>query len=55
MQCKGHWIDPWSGKIPGASEQLSRDTSTTSLRSGATAMGPELLTRRNKKHIHSSL
>ena len=23
VQCKGHWFNPWSGKIPQATEQLS--------------------------------
>ena len=28
-QCRGHGIDPWSGKIPHAAEQLSPCTTTT--------------------------
>ena len=28
-QCRGHWFEPWSGKIPHAAEQLSPCTTTT--------------------------
>ena len=28
-QCKGHGFDPWSGKVPPATEQLSPGAMTT--------------------------
>ena len=28
LACRGHWFDPWSGKIPHATEQLSPCTAT---------------------------
>ena len=29
LQCKGHWFDLWSGKIPHATKQLSLGATTT--------------------------
>ena len=29
LQCRGHGLDPWSGKIPQAEEQLSTCATTT--------------------------
>ena len=35
LKCKGHLVDPWSGKIPHAAEQLSRVSQLLSQRYGA--------------------